>query len=33
MRKWSCPSCHSEWDRDVNASLNILVEGKRILPA
>ncbi|MBN6185764.1 IS200/IS605 family element transposase accessory protein TnpB [Aneurinibacillus sp. BA2021] len=33
VREWKCPSCHSEWDRDVNASLNILAEGKRLLSA
>jgi putative transposase len=33
LRQWECPSCHSEWDRDVNASLNILAEGKRLLSA
>ncbi|MGG3886352.1 IS200/IS605 family element RNA-guided endonuclease TnpB [Brevibacillus panacihumi] len=33
LRQWKCPSCHSEWDRDVNASLNILAEGKRLLSA
>ncbi|SHE75934.1 putative transposase [Seinonella peptonophila] len=33
LRQWKCPSCHSEWDRDVNASLNILAEGKRLRSA
>lgn len=33
LRQWKCPSCHSEWDRDMNASLNILAEGKRLLSA
>lgn len=33
LRQWKCPFCYSEWDRDVNASLNILAEGKRLLSA
>lgn len=33
IREWTCPNCYSEWDRDVNASLNILAEGKRLLSA
>ena len=23
VRTWSCPVCFSEWDRDVNAAINI----------
>jgi putative transposase len=27
VRKWKCPNCESELDRDVNAAINILNEG------
>lgn len=33
VRKWICPECHAEHDRDINAAINIRNEGIKLLTA
>ena len=30
IRKWKCENCRNENDRDINASINIMIEGIKL---
>jgi putative transposase len=32
VREWTCPKCHAQHDRDVNAALNLLNETLKVFP-